>query len=114
MGLAAPVVVGVDRWKEAIAWPSTQTSHFKTDPSGAQIGTLMWQRVEREKGFSLRRRRHAGFCRPTILSLPLIPSGAETQVFWALSLPFILSAEETLVFWTPQRLVPWLHRRTPS
>ena len=55
---------------------------LKTNPSGAQIGTLMWQRVEREKGFSLRRRHHAGFCRPTILSLPLIPSGAETLVFW--------------------------------
>ena len=45
MGLAAPVVVGVDRWKEAIAWSSTQTSHFTTDPSGAQIGTLMWRRA---------------------------------------------------------------------
>ncbi len=40
MGFAAPVVVGVVRRKETIAWSSTQTSHFKTDPSGAQIGTL--------------------------------------------------------------------------
>ena len=56
---------------------------LKTDPSDAQIGTLMWQRVERETGFSLRRRHHAGFCRPTILSFPFIPSGAETLVFKA-------------------------------
>ena len=33
-----------------------------------------------------------------VLSLLLIPSGAETPVFWALSLPFIPSIAETLEF----------------